>query len=90
MCCCSSGVEHSFYAAYHVGSAMGWSDIYFFTTFPDGTSWSPRIVIFGDMGNENAQSLSRLQEETQRGFYDAVFHVGEKKFVIFCAADRVE
>lgn len=29
------------------------------------------------MGNENAQSLGRLQEETQRGLYDAVIHVGD-------------
>ncbi|KAK2139909.1 hypothetical protein LSH36_1561g00000 [Paralvinella palmiformis] len=62
---------------YHVGGALGWSDVYFFMTYPDGTTWSPRIVLFGDMGNENAQSLSRLQEETQRGFYDAIFHVGD-------------
>lgn len=29
------------------------------------------------MGNENAQSLSRLQQDTQRGMYDAIIHVGD-------------
>lgn len=29
------------------------------------------------MGNENAQSLARLQEETQRGLYDVILHVGD-------------
>ena len=29
------------------------------------------------MGNENAQSLARLQEETQRNLYDAAIHVGD-------------
>lgn len=29
------------------------------------------------MGNENAQSLARLQEETQRSMYDAIIHVGD-------------
>jgi len=29
------------------------------------------------MGNENPQSLARLQEETQRGNFDAVLHVGK-------------
>lgn len=29
------------------------------------------------MGNENAQSLPRLQEETQSGMYDAILHVGD-------------
>lgn len=39
--------------------------------------WKPRIALFGDMGNENSQSLPRLQEETQRGLYDAIIHVGD-------------
>lgn len=29
------------------------------------------------MGNENAKSLVRLQEETQREMYDAILHVGD-------------
>lgn len=29
------------------------------------------------MGNENAQSLVRLQEETQNAKYDAILHVGD-------------
>lgn len=29
------------------------------------------------MGNENAQSLARLQRETQLGMYDAIIHVGD-------------
>lgn len=29
------------------------------------------------MGNENAQSLSRLQEEAQRGLYNAAIHIGD-------------
>ncbi|XP_015606629.1 acid phosphatase type 7 isoform X2 [Cephus cinctus] len=62
---------------YHCGSRYGWSDAFYFVTAPDSSSWTPHIVIFGDMGNENAQSLTRLQEETQRGLYDAAIHVGD-------------
>ena len=29
------------------------------------------------MGNVNAQSLGRLQKETQMGMYDLMFHVGD-------------
>jgi hypothetical protein len=29
------------------------------------------------MGNANAQSLARLQKETQEGMYDMVIHVGD-------------
>lgn len=63
---------------YHVGSKYGWSADYHFVTAPDETEqWSPKFVIYGDMGNENAQSLARLQKETQQGLYDAVIHVGD-------------
>jgi hypothetical protein len=43
---------------------------------PFGSNWSPRFAVFGDMGNENAQSVGRLQEETQNGKFDAILHVG--------------
>lgn len=39
--------------------------------------WSPRLAVYGDLGSENPQSLSRLQKEAQEGLYDAVFHVGD-------------
>ena len=29
------------------------------------------------MGNTNAQSLTRLQEDTMNGYYDAILHVGD-------------
>ncbi|XP_048259276.1 acid phosphatase type 7-like isoform X1 [Haliotis rufescens] len=60
---------------YHCGSDYGWSDPFFFTTMPEGTDWSPRIVMFGDLGNVNAQSLPRLQSEVD--MYDAVLHIGD-------------
>lgn len=51
--------------------------MFFFKTFPEGSNWKPRIALYGDMGNENIQSMPRLQEETQRGDYDAIIHVGD-------------
>jgi len=62
---------------YHCGSSKGWSSIYFFRTIPDGSEWSPRLALFGDMGSANAQSMARLQQETQRGHFDAILHVGD-------------
>ena len=44
-----------------------------------------RLALYGDMGNVNAQSLTRLQEETQRGLYDAIFHVGESAGLFSCS-----
>lgn len=63
---------------YHCGSNFGWSDEFWFITPPaDELNWSPHLAIFGDLGSENAQSLGRLQEETQRNTYDGIFHVGD-------------
>ncbi|KAG8448886.1 hypothetical protein GDO86_015816 [Hymenochirus boettgeri] len=63
--------------AYSCGSIYGWSSQFFFRAMQNGSSWGPRLVVFGDMGKENAQSLSRLQKETEMGMYDAVLHVGD-------------
>lgn len=63
---------------YHCGSkTFGWSNLFFFTAMKSGQDWSPRFAVFGDMGNLNAQSLTRLQEETLQGMYDAILHVGD-------------
>ena len=62
---------------YHCGSHRGWSSMFTFTTMPDDINWVSRIALFGDMGNINAQSLPRLQEESAKGMYDAIFHVGK-------------
>lgn len=62
---------------YHCGSDQGWSPQFWFNTLPNDYDWQPSLAIFGDMGNENAQSLVRLQEESQRNWYDAILHVGD-------------
>ncbi|XP_037810583.1 acid phosphatase type 7 isoform X3 [Lucilia sericata] len=62
---------------YHCGSNLGWSAKFEFRTVPEGDEWSPSLAIYGDMGNENAQSLARLQKDTQLGMYDAIIHVGD-------------
>lgn len=62
---------------YHCGSKYGWSSVFFFKTMQEGQNWSPRFAVFGDMGNVNAQSLPRLQEETMLDFYDTILHVGD-------------
>ncbi|TKS86515.1 Acid phosphatase type 7 [Collichthys lucidus] len=58
-----------------VGSDDGWSDMFTFTALNDSTSFSPRFALYGDLGNENPQSLARLQKETQLGMYDVILHI---------------
>lgn len=62
---------------YHCGSSLGWSPKFYFRALWDDPSWGPRLAVFGDMGNENAQSLSWLQKETQMDMYDVILHVGD-------------
>ena len=66
---------------YRVGCNITLSDLYLFRSFPIYSpsldNWSPHIAIYGDMGNSNAQSLPRLQRETQEGMYDMILHVGD-------------
>lgn len=72
---------HSFFHScsppvYHCGGDEGWSDVFSFTALNDSSSFSPRFALYGDLGNENPQSLSRLQKETQLGMYDVILHIG--------------
>jgi len=66
---------------YHVGSEKGWSSIYYFTALKGvNDDWSPRFAVYGDMGNKNGRSLGYLQQETQRGHFDAILHVGDMAY----------
>ena len=42
-----------------------------------------RMAIYGDMGKDNAQSLGRLQEETELGHFELILHVG--MFLYICS-----
>ena len=72
-------IFHSiFFSDYTVGSACGWSDIFWFNTYPaPSEKWSPSFAVYGDMGNKNAVSLPALQRDTQSGMYDMILHVGD-------------
>ncbi|XP_064421090.1 acid phosphatase type 7 [Latimeria chalumnae] len=72
-----TGLKPGFTYVYHCGSSTGWSDLFAFKAVREDTDWSPRFAAFGDMGNENPQSLGRLQKETQLGMYDAILHIGD-------------
>lgn len=61
----------------------GWSSVFRFHTFPYGTDWSPRLCIYGDLGNTNAKSLGYIQEEMTRDDFDAILHVGESNIVLY-------
>ena len=43
----------------------------------EGSDWSPRLAIYGDLGYDNAQSVPRLRADIDKGMYDAILHVGD-------------
>ncbi|CAF0901288.1 unnamed protein product [Didymodactylos carnosus] len=66
---------------YHCGSDLaGWSSVYWFTAMRNDSNFVVRMAIYGDMGKENAQSLARLQEETQANHFDLILHVGDMAY----------
>ena len=54
----------------------GWSPLLWFTAMRNDSAFVVRAAVYGDMGRDNAQSIPRLQEETQRGHFDLILHVG--------------
>jgi hypothetical protein len=47
-----------FFVDYHCGSEdVVWSPVYWFTAMKDGTDWSPRFAIYGDLGSVNGVSI---------------------------------
>ena len=62
---------------YSCGNGILMSDVYKFVSMKDGTDWSPRIALFGDLGYVNAQSVPRLINDCKKEMYDAIFHVGD-------------
>lgn len=62
---------------YHCGSDVyGWSSVFWFTAMRNDSDFSVRLAVYGDMGKDNAHSMTRLQEETQLGHFDLILHVG--------------
>ena len=44
----------------------------------DGTDWSPRFAVYGDLGYQNGDhSIPLLTKETNDRHWDVVLHVGE-------------
>ena len=63
---------------YYVESSGNASDLFHFTTMPTGQDWSPKMLVYGDMGKEGgSQSLPYLTKEAASGDYNAVLHVGD-------------
>ena len=52
--------------------------MFYFTSMPAGLSWSPKLLVYGDMGKEGgSQSLPALYKEAASGDYSAILHVGD-------------
>ena len=65
-------------SVYHCGSDTGgWSPLFWFTAMRNDSDFVARMAVYGDLGKDNAQSMARLQEETQQGHFDLILHVGK-------------
>ena len=63
---------------YYVQTQGNASDVFRFTAMPEGQGWSPRMLVYGDMGREGgSESLPALYQEVTSGDYTAILHVGD-------------
>ncbi|KAI1711490.1 calcineurin-like phosphoesterase domain-containing protein [Ditylenchus destructor] len=62
---------------YKVGSSSGWSKSFSFRTFPNGTNFSFRVCIFGDLGLFSGMSIEDLKKAAKRADFDLIIHVGD-------------
>lgn len=63
--------------AYKCRNSYKWSTEYHFKTVPSGCDWSPRLIIYGDMGVKGAATFNYIRNEVKRGLADAIIHVGD-------------
>jgi len=75
--------------SYRVGSAFGYSKVFNFTSWPAGEKWSPRLAVYGDLGLDNPQSMTRLNKDAAAGMYDGVIHVGDLAYDMMVDNGRV-
>lgn len=78
-------------AVYRVGSPNdGWSSLLQFKTLPLRQDWtSPKILIFGDLGNGNDRTLAMLQEEVQLEKVDFAIHLGDFAYNLEVGRDHI-
>ena len=63
---------------YQCGYGSDWSKVFTMYVLKDGTDWSPRFVIYGDLGYQNGnRSIPLLRNQTNDRQWDVVLHVGE-------------
>uniref|UniRef100_A0A9J2PIR3 Purple acid phosphatase n=2 Tax=Ascaris TaxID=6251 RepID=A0A9J2PIR3_ASCLU len=65
---------------YHVGSEYGWSPIFRFTALQERPEGGFIYAVYGDLGNVNARSLGKIQQQAQRRIFDMVLHVGDMAY----------
>ncbi|XP_075247846.1 acid phosphatase type 7-like isoform X2 [Convolutriloba macropyga] len=48
-----------------------------FRTFPPNENFKPSIAVYGDMGVENHVALDKLIQDSQKGRFNVVWHIGD-------------
>ena len=61
---------------YRCGSNGYWSKIFHFKTLSVSSNWSPRLIVYGDLGLINGQSIPRLRQEVENETADLIIHAG--------------
>ena len=65
---------------YQCGYDKEWSQVISFKTPSNETSWSPRLLVLGDLGLQNGASYPFIKKDIEIGNVDMIFHNGN----IYC------
>lgn len=65
---------------YRCGCHARWSGFYSFKTFTMDHDVPVELLVFGDLGLKNGQSIPRLRSEVLSGKIDAIIHAGDMAY----------
>ena len=83
---------HWIFQEYKVGNDGSESKIFSFKTFPKYdafNSWSPEVVVFGDLSDKDGKIYGRLTDEVRQGKVDMVVHLGDLAYDLHWKNGRV-
>ncbi|XP_054710387.1 acid phosphatase type 7-like [Uloborus diversus] len=81
------GIDTKYY--YRCGDGRFFSPIYSFKTLKKGTDWSPRVIIYGDLGFKDGVSAKKLKEEALNESADVMIHNGDIAYDLHTNNGRV-
>ena len=71
-------LQNELFSEYSVKNGIKSSEKFSFKTFGlPGSTWMPKIVVYGDLGVQNGKSVNKLIEGAKSRDFDVIWHIGD-------------